>query len=347
MRSGGAWAEPIAQRPHFQRNRLYKEDIIVGWIFAVMSVVIPILICRIAGIILLRFEVGRVIITFASKLMWLFPIGIIGNIIGNAHLALFNYFAVLMFLKMPVSTLLQSIYQLVGMIVTPIMNKFNLPSKENYVLKGDYILPFTEKWTVVNGGVNKDLSHSWSILPQRYAYDFIIVDDNGKSSLDDRSSVHSYYCYGKDIIAPADGVIVNLIDKYTDSFVDGKNGYCNANRIEGNSIVIKHNDSEYSTIAHILRGSFKVKVGDTVKQGEVIAKCGNTGNSSEPHIHFQLQSGKNFFLSAGLPIAFSDITAQDKENYKLLDKRPCGDNLQVFGNKSYIGRGLEVENSTI
>jgi len=205
-------------------------------------------------------------------------------------------------------------------------------------------LPFTGKWTVVNGGVNKELSHSWSLLPQRYAYDFIIVDDEGKSSSGDKKSVHSYYCYGKDIVSPGDGVVVGITDKYKDSYVDGKNAYCDASRIEGNSIVIKHNDYEYSVIAHIMRGSFKVKTGDIVKQGEFLAKCGNTGNSSEPHIHFQLQAGKNFFLSAGLPIAFTDIEALDKENYSELDKRSHDNNLQILGNKSYIGRGLEVWN---
>jgi hypothetical protein len=315
-----------------------------GWILVVVMLIVPVLFCRMAGIILRKFKIGSIIITYISKLIWLFPLGIIGNIIGINQLAWFSYFAILIFLQMPVSTLFQSFYQIIGMIVILIIYKFKLPSKESYVLKGDYILPFTGKWTVVNGGVNKELSHSWSILTQRYAYDFIIVDDDGISSLGDKKSVHNYYCYDKDIIAPADGIVVKLIDKYKDSFVDGKNAYCDSTRIEGNSIIIKHNDSEYSAIAHIMRGSFKVKIGDTVKQGESIAKCGNSGNSSEPHIHFQLQVGVNFFLSAGLPIAFSNIKVHDKKNYSLLDKRSCADNLQLVNNKSYIGRGLEVEN---
>ena len=310
-----------------------------------MTLIAPVLVCRIAGIILRKFEAGRVVIALASKLVWLFPIGIIGSVIGISQLVLFSYFAILIFLQMPISTLLQSLYQIAGMIITPISNNFKLPSMENYTLKGDYILPFNGKWTVVNGGTSKALSHAWSILPQRYAYDFIVVDDDGKSYSGDKKSVNNYYCYGKDIIAPADGVVVKLIDKHKDSFVDGINAYCDSSRIEGNSITIKHNDSEYSVIAHILRGSFSVQIGEKVKQGDIIAKCGNTGNSSEPHIHFQLQAGKNFFLSAGLPVAFSNIKAQDKKNYSLLDKRTVVDNLQVVGNKSYIGRGLEVENN--
>ena len=66
-----------------------------------------------------------------------------------------------------------------------------------------------------------------------------------------------------------------------------------------------------------------------------------------PHIHFQLQSGKDFFTSATLPISFNNINAKNKANYELLDKRACSDNLEIIGNKSFIGRGLEVENKII
>jgi murein DD-endopeptidase MepM/ murein hydrolase activator NlpD len=221
-----------------------------------------------------------------------------------------------------------------------------LPSKENFICKVDYILPFLERWTVVNGGVGKELSHSWGIPTQRYAYDFFILDNEGKSNTGNKKVLASYYCYGKSIIAPADGVVVNLNNKHNDSRVDGKKVYCDAWDIRGNFIVIKHNDKEYSSIAHIMQNSFMVNIGDKVRQGEIIAKCGNSGNTSEPHIHFQLQTGKSFFLSAGLPIAFSNISAKDKNNYRLADKRPCKNNLQKTEDKYYIGRGLEVENLT-
>ena len=97
-------------------------------------------------------------------------------------------------------------------------------------------------------------------------------------------------------------------------------------------------------------GSATVKVGDKVKQGDVIAKCGNSGYTGEPHLHFQLQSSKSFNLSAGLPIAFTDIKAQDSIGYKLWHKKAgmecpsTKSNLEVIGNKTYIGRGLDVEN---
>ena len=317
-----------------------------GWFQTAIVFVAPLLVARILGIILRRFNIGSTIISILSK-WWvlLFMVGLVANIIGIRYLGWLQEAVYVFAMKMSILALIYvSIMMILGMIIPPLRYRFRLPSKENYVVKGNYILPFTGQWTVVNGGLTKKLSHSWLIFPQRYAYDFIIVDSEGKSHSGDRGAVGNYYCYGKDIVAPADGEVVRAYGKYKDTFVDGKNAYCDSINIAGNYVVIKHNDSEYSFIAHLVPGSLKVKKGDTVKQGEVIAKCGNSGNSSEPHIHYQLQSGKSFFFSAGLPIAFSNINAWAKENYSVLDKRPHDDNLQVEGNISYIARGLEVEN---
>jgi hypothetical protein len=239
---------------------------------------------------------------------------------------------------------LQSLYMSIGVLYIYITKGFKVPSKENYVCKSEYILPFTGKWTIGNGGFNKKLSHSWGVLSQRYAYDFLIFSDEGKSLSGDNKSIQSYFCYGKDIISPADGEVVKIRKKRKDSYVDGKNIYCDTIDMRGNYIVIKHNDYEYSHIVHIMQNSIIVKVGDKVNQGQIIAKCGNSGNSSEPHIHFQLQSGKNFLTSATLPIIFSNIKTQPKANYELFDKRDCTDNLEIVENRTYVGRGLEVEN---
>jgi len=319
-----------------------------NWLQFIITWVVSIVIVRVLGIVLRRFAIGSTIISILGK-WWvlLFVIGMVANIIGISYLSWLQDSAPLVFvMKMSIIVFIQvCTWQMIGLIVPHFRYRFRLPSKENYVQKGDYILPFTGKWTVANGGVTKKLSHSWFLPSQRYAYDFIIADDEGKSSSGDKRSLHSYYCYDKDIVAPGDGKVVGMHNWHKDSFVDGKNAYCDSINLAGNYIVIKHNDTEYSAITHLVPGSIKVKKGDIVKQGEVIAKCGNSGNSSEPHIHFQLQSGKSFFLSAGLPIAFTNIDAQEKLNYNLLDKRPCDDNLQVVGNKSYIARGLEVENA--
>ena len=308
---------------------------------------------QILNLVLRRFKAGRQIIRFSGYFMWLFLVAVVIDFIGFSEtvripltdgLSLnFNWFGLLIFLKAPIYTTVQSLYQLLGDLFVKTVNSGKMPTQGNYKQKGKYILPFTGKWTVYNGGIDDNLRHGGSVS-QVYAYDFIIMDDEGKSFSGKPTDLHSYYCYAKNVVAPADGMVVKVRKKSGDTYVDGVNAYCDSVDIRGNYITIKHHDGEYSVSAHLMPNSITVKVGDKVKQGEVIAKCGNSGNSSEPHLHFQFQSGKSFFLSVGLPIGFSGVSTQDKVNYKLVDTRTTDNNVQVIGDKTYIGRGLEVEN---
>jgi hypothetical protein len=239
-----------------------------------------------------------------------------------------------------------SIWQLVGSFLVKLRYGSKLPSDANYDCKVDYILPFEGKWTVFNGGIGKGLSHVWGLVPQRYAYDFIIMNDEGKSYTGDSTELHSYFCYGRNVIAPADGIVVKVSNKHKDSRVNGEKVYCDSWDIRGNFIVIQHADKEFSVSAHLIPGSIPVRKGDKVKQGDVIGKCGNSGNTSEPHLHFQLQAGKSFFASAGLPISFFNINAQEKTNYGMADPRGSQKEVLIARGEArvYIGRGLEVEN---
>lgn len=296
------------------------------------------------------------LLVFFSRIKWIGLIGLLGDILGNRYLRLFWLFMLFglieVFYNLPV--FFQCIKQLFLLPIIYISHGFKLPTKVSYTCKSRYILPFEGKWSVVNGGVDKQVSHSWGIPTQRYAYDFLIIDNNGKSYTGSPKLVENYYCYGMNIIAPADGEVVSVNDKYDNSkvYVDGTVD-CNAKDIRGNFIVIKHNNFEYSTIAHIMPKSIMVTLGQKVKQGEVIAKCGNTGNSTEPHIHFQLQDGKSFFASAGLPIEFSDIIITENSYYKLYDNRLFPnkiDDVTFIESKNrcglkYIHRGQIVKNS--
>ena len=232
-------------------------------------------------------------------------------------------------------------------------NGFKLPTKETYTNKSDYILPFTGKWTVGNGGFTVEEYHSGGSLgSERNAFDFNIMEDDDGIPDDWTlpTTVEEYPCYGKDVIAVADGVVVKASNNHPDSRTNGKKVFCDTYSHRGNYVTIKHNESEYSLTVHLMPGSITVKKGDKVRQGQVIAKCGNSGNCVAPHIHFQLQTGKSFFTSYSLPIAFTNIKAQDSPAHRAfceaLGRTPVksGTNIEVVGNKTYIGRGLDVEN---
>jgi hypothetical protein len=222
------------------------------------------------------------------------------------------------------STFKCSLLQVIG--ISKVTKKYgsNVPNIENYSGDLRYALPFEGEWTIVNGCFTKEFSHSWDIPTQRYAYDFIMMDESGKSYQGDFKKVDSYYCYEKAILSPADGVVEEVVNESEDSLIIG-NGklFSRAKHIAGNYIVIKHNEKEYSTLAHLKKDSILVKVGDKVQRGQKIAACGNTGNSSEPHLHFQVQDGASFYHSAGIPIRFTNIKLNIQPNYLNMDPRPC------------------------
>ena len=233
---------------------------------------------------------------------------------------------------------------------------FKLPDKENYTCKSDYILPFAGKWCVLEGGVTKELSVAWNDRSERFTYFFVTIDDDGNSSKSDDSVIEDYHSFGKDILAVADGVVVKVCNKHQDNLIDKTDesiNYAGTWNVVGNHIIIQHSKNEYSCVGNLMRDSIMVKVGDKVKQGDVIAKCGNSCYvTEEPCIYFHLISSKSFYLTTSLPIAFTNIIANDSVAFGLAyenERAQCPTtkgNLEVRGNKSYIGRGLDVENGT-
>ncbi len=226
----------------------------------------------------------------------------------------------------------QGVAQVLGQAVATV-NAFIFKS----ILKSDPVpmsLPFKGCWTVVKGGITKVDSHSWSIIAQRYAYDFYVTDNDNKSHKGSGKDLEDYYAFGKPVIAPADGVVVEVRDDIRD-FPHSGTGWIDwrSPDLRGNYVIICHDRYLYSLIAHLKQGSCKVKKGDRVQRGQIIGECGNSGVSTEPHIHFHLQHHPNFFLSVGMPILFM--------NFKL--QEPGTDN---FAKRSlgYISKGHKVAN---
>ncbi len=168
-----------------------------------------------------------------------------------------------------------------------------------------FSLPFSGEWMVVNGGVEPQTSHSWELVGQRYAYDFVMVDADGKSFSGNGAAPQMYHCFGQPILATAAGQVVAVRDDIADY---GRCQNCAIDwrtpDIRGNYVTIKHAEGMYSVSAHLQQGSVAVQVGQQVQAGQMIGRCGNSGHSTEPHLHFQLQDHPNFFLAVGLPILF-------------------------------------------
>jgi len=197
----------------------------------------------------------------------------------------------------------------------------------------------------------------WDEPGDRFSYCFVILDEGGNHFKENNSSTQENLCYGKDILAVADGVVVKICNKHSD-FSDNKADeaadYTGSWDTVGNHVIIQHGTNEYSCVGNLMRDSIKVKVGDKVRQGNIIAKCGNSGYATEePCLYFNLLSSKRFYLSTSLPIAFTNIKAEESSAYNLAHinaRETCPStkgNFEVIGNRSYIGRGLDVENLKI
>lgn len=244
------------------------------------------------------------------------------------------------------STLKCSIQQIIGMSIIKRKYGNNIPSYEDYKSDIEYSLPFEGEWTVINGCFTKEFSHSWDIPTQRYAYDFIMLDEEGKSYSGNSKQVNAYYCYNREILAPADGIVIKVEKNAKDTIILGNGRFFNrASHIAGNYIVIKHSDNEFSTLAHLKEDSIVVHVGDKVARGQKLATCGNTGNSSEPHLHFQLQNGVDFYNSLGLPVRFNNVIVSIPLNYDKIDPRPRMEVDKIP--KGLITRGYNVLNNTM
>lgn len=215
--------------------------------------------------------------------------------------------------------ILISVLQLLGQIAPLLRYRFRLPSPKTYRQKVDDSLPFQGVWLAANGGPDPATSHSWEIVGQRYAYDFLIVDPEGKTFRQDEGRLEDYYAFGAPVLAPADGVVVAVQDRHRDAPRPRAIDLLAWSPL-GNYVLIRHAEGEYSLLAHLRRGSVRVRPGEWVRRGQVIGECGNSGNSTEPHLHFQVQDHPNFYLAASLPVRFRDWCYEEDGEWRRVEE---------------------------
>lgn len=164
-------------------------------------------------------------------------------------------------------------------------------------------LPFRGEWLVFWGGDMHDQNHHVDHPSQRRAADLVKVDDAGSTHRGAGKDLKDYYAYGQDVLAMVDGVVVTAIDGIPDSVP----GELDGAYVTGNFVVLRHDGGVHSAYAHLAPGSLKVKQGNRVRRGQVIGACGNSGYSSEPHLHVQFQDGPRFDRSWGVEPVFTEV----------------------------------------
>jgi hypothetical protein len=175
------------------------------------------------------------------------------------------------------------------------------PESDNRFTQNTYSMPIKGEWFVFWGGTNELINYHYAYESQRYAYDLVKIQD-GSSYQNTQIQNEHFYAFDEEIVAPADGKVIKIMNGIKDNIpseMDAENPV-------GNYVIIEHTSKEYSLLAHLKKNSIQVKIGELVKEGQYIGKCGNSGNSSEPHLHFQVMDSLDLESGKSLRIRFKD-----------------------------------------
>ena len=143
-----------------------------------------------------------------------------------------------------------------------------------------------------------------AFIAQRFAIDWVKVGPNGNTYHDDEHRNEDYWAFGQPVHSVAAGEVVAAVDSIEDHAPHGPVPPVTLANISGNYVTIRIGPDRYASYAHLKRGSIRVRTGQRVASGEVIALLGNTGQTTGPHLHFQITDGKSFLGSEGVPFVF-------------------------------------------
>lgn len=142
-----------------------------------------------------------------------------------------------------------------------------------------YRLPFNGRWLVQR-------THYGNKHDQGFALDMALPTEEGKLSSGNGKKNTDYPCYGQPVLADAQGVVAIAVD----GIPDNTPGVVNSYDQHGNYVVIDHQNGEFSLMAHLIPSTVHVQPGQLVGVGTEIGRCGNSGHTTNPHVHWQVMT---------------------------------------------------------
>jgi murein DD-endopeptidase len=178
--------------------------------------------------------------------------------------------------------------------------------------------PLRGEWLAANGPSNASGHRRTQLalggvtsIPQRFGIDFLQVDEQGNTFKGDRSKNANFIAYGKEALAVADGIVVQTKDGIPENTGGplSRAVPVTLETVGGNHVVLEIGPKQYAFYAHLQPGSLRVRVGDRVRRGQVLGLVGNSGNSTEPHLHFHIVDaiapGTSTLGAEGIPYALT------------------------------------------
>lgn len=146
-------------------------------------------------------------------------------------------------------------------------------------------------------------------VSQRFAIDWIKMDSRGQIHSGDNTKNENWPTYGQKAIAVMDGKVVSVLDGLPERVANALPSDTTMQNVTGNHVILDLGQGRYGFYAHLQPGSLKVRVGDRVKRGQVLALVGNSGNTSGPHLHFHVSDGMGPLSAQGLPYVIDTFRA--------------------------------------
>lgn len=168
-------------------------------------------------------------------------------------------------------------------------------------------LPLEDSWNVLWGGRTWDDNRHASVSDMRFALD-LLQRRNGSTFQGKGTKNEDYFAWNQPVVAPADGVVVAIENEVGDNVPNHPVGGI----LYGNLVVIDHGTDEFTLMGHLKKDSVIVRVGERVSKGQSLARVGNSGMSTEPHLHFQLMDTADWRTAHGLPLKLKDFVRNGK-----------------------------------
>lgn len=195
----------------------------------------------------------------------------------------------------------------------------------------DLAYPFRGRWLVQNSAANRVPSHGTRLFATAYAIDFVPVDERGRSARLSLASIlhperpERFPGFGRSLAVPARGVVVTVHDVEPDheafrgipsiryALTQARRAAEGWATLAGNHVIIAVGTGGFVALCHLQHGSIRVSVGQSVAVGDELGQCGNSGNSTEPHVHVQAMDAIDPQVAQAIPITFQGRLPRNRE----------------------------------
>ena len=196
------------------------------------------------------------------------------------------------------------------------------------------LAPFYGEWGIYQGFFGEHTHKP----PWQHALDFYMLENN-KSFSGDGLELKDYYCFGLPVLSPAYGVVIRAYDR----FIDNEPGKMDVKNNWGNFILIRLDTGAHVLLAHLKQGSIKIREKDRLEPGAVLAACGNSGRSPQPHLHLQTQLDATLGASTiAFHLASVVVDNTSEASYQVVSRPEKGERIQPAENNDTLARNLHL-----